>query len=440
MKTVSLRRQINLRILLASLSVLLLGVVLAVWQARQSVQAELDSALNLATQLIQLTFREDSSGGKIRVDDWLPHFVSLQQTRNMSIELKQADGTSVNFSGDRARHYGNAPPKWFMRLLSVKLTNVEHQLTSADGKPASLVIQVNPIDEMSEAWQESCGFLVTLAVMTAITFMAVNLLFGKTLRTITVIVEALKNIERGDYQQKLPNFAIQEYDNIAKAINHMTSVLDETYQENKALTQHTLQIQEAERQALAKELHDELGQSLTAIKVMATTSKSDKANRGEIADTIIAVCDHLVIVVRSMMRHLHPLVLSELGLKACLEDLLNHWTQRSPQLNLNLNCPDKVEYLGQNVSIQVFRIVQECLTNIVRHANADEASVNLSMSSGQMLCLEIVDNGEGCDWSETKKGFGLLGIRERITSLGGELTIQTAYRQGMKISANIPLT
>ena len=93
----------------------------------------------------------------------------------------------------------------------------------------------------------------------------------------------------------------------------MAGVMAATSEANKALTLHTLQIQEAERQRLAQDLHDELGQSLAAIKVMATAAKNDKASTAQIADTIISVCDHLIAVVRSMMRNLHPLVLSELG-------------------------------------------------------------------------------------------------------------------------------
>ena len=90
------------------------------------------------------------------------------------------------------------------------------------------------------------------------------------------------------------------------------------------------------------------------------------------------------------------------------------------------------------MTIQVFRIVQECITNIIRHAKATEATINLKIASEKMLRLEVMDNGQGCDLTEAKKGFGLLGIRERVKSLGGELNIQTGHHQGMKISVNIP--
>jgi two-component system, NarL family, sensor histidine kinase UhpB len=437
--TVSLRYQINIRIVLTSIIILILGGMIAIWQARLSVKTELDSSLNLAAQLIQLNFQNESQRSTVDVDAWLPRFVSLEQTRHLTIQLQQPTGNIVNFSAKAKPVNESIPPQWFLQLLSAQSPKIEQRLTNADGKPISLIIQANPNDEISEAWQESCAFFATLVIMTAITFITVNLLFGKTLKAIRSIVDSLKAIEHGNYQQKLPAFSTQEYDSIAKAINHTADVLDAAHKENSALSRHSLQIQEDERQHLAKELHDELGQSLTAIKVMATSSKNDKANSVQIADTIITVCDHLITVVGSMMRNLHPLVLTELGLKASLEDLLNHWAQRHPELSISLDCADVVDKLEQKITIQVFRIVQECLTNIIRHAKATEVTIHLEINPEKMLQLEIVDNGQGCLLSETKKGFGLLAIRERIKSLDGVLTIQTAQQQGMKITANIPL-
>jgi two-component system sensor histidine kinase UhpB len=220
-------------------------------------------------------------------------------------------------------------------------------------------------------------------------------------------------------------------------------VLNTIQQENRALTQHSLEIQEDERQRLSQELHDELGQSLTAIKVMAVTAAHKKADIKQATDTILRVCDHLMTVVRSMMHQLHPLVLTELGLKATMEDLLNHWAIRNPELKFTLDCPDDIDALEQKISIQLFRVVQECLTNIVRHARASQATISLEMirtsSMEKTLRLRITDNGQGCDDEKLKSGFGLLGIRGRINSLGGKLAVQTQPKQGMSITASIPL-
>jgi two-component system sensor histidine kinase UhpB len=436
----SLRYQINLRILLTSFIILVLGGSVAIWQARGAVSKEIDSSLNLARQLIQLNFPQAQQNA-FDVSAWLPRFVSLEQTRHLQIHLQKTSGEMVKFSAGHKRPVGlDLPPSWFIHWVTAHYPSVEQQLPTADGQHISLFIQADPLDEISEAWKESRAFFISLGVMAALTFLAVNLVFNKAFTTIAVIVDALKAIEQGCYQQKLPEFAIEEYDQIAKAINHMTATLDTAHKENRALTLHSLQIQEAERQYLSQELHDELGQSLTAIKVMAVTAQKQPANIGQISDTICQVCDHLITVVRSMMRHLHPLMLTELGLKATLEDLLNHWSNRYPALQVELDCPDTVDKLPSAVTIQLFRVVQECLTNIVRHAEASTASVHLEINDNRHLVLRVADNGQGCMPESIQSGFGLLGMRERINSLGGQFSVTTLPDQGMSIIASIPLS
>jgi two-component system, NarL family, sensor histidine kinase UhpB len=431
---VSLRHQINTRIILASVFILFLASIISIWQARSSVKKELDSSLKLANQLIQINIHNP-----IALDSWLPHFLSLEQSRHLSIRLYQPSGEILEFSSKNPQIGQKPPPAWYVRLISAESQKIEQHLTGKDGKAFSLIIQANPMDEIGEAWQESLNLFSILVLLMALVILMVNLLFNKAFKAISGIVNTLKAIEQGNYAARLPEFTVSEYNDIANAVNHMAAVLDATRSENQALTGHILQIQEEERQLLAKEMHDELGQSLTAVKVLATTAKNIKGNPAPIANKIIDICDHLSVVVQSMMRHLHPLALTELGLKASLEDLLNHWLEGHPDLILTLSCPDTADNLDHKITIQIFRVVQECLTNIMRHADATQAHVRLELKPDKRLLLEIVDNGKGCDLKETKKGFGLLGIRERITILGGNLSIQTEHQQGMKICAEIPL-
>ncbi|MEI6332960.1 MAG: histidine kinase [Methylococcaceae bacterium] len=440
----SLRYQINLRILISSLCILLLGGSIAVWQARDAVEKEVDSSINLAVQLITFGFSQ-ASQAPFNETDWFPKFNSLNQTRHLSIQLKAPSGEIISVAHkNQQTNYQEKPPHWFVALVEGQHPKAEHLITTFGGKQLTLIIQANPLDEITEVWQESIAFFSSLLLLTLFTFLAVNLAFNKALKSIAIIVNGLKIIETGQYRRKLPDFSIQEYDSIAKAINHLAGELNITQQENRALTQHSLEIQEDERQRLSQELHDELGQSLTAIKVMAATAAHKKADIKQATDTIMSVCDHLMTVVRSMMHQLHPLVLTELGLKASMEDLLSHWAIRNPSLKLTLDCPDDVDALEQKISIQVFRIVQECLTNIVRHARANQAIISLEImrlsSMEKTLRLCITDNGQGCDGEKLKSGFGLLGMRERINSLGGQLAVQTEPKQGMSIIASIPLT
>jgi len=434
----SLRYQINIRILFSSLCILLFGGSIAVWQARQAVNEEIDASVNLAAQLILFGFSQSLSNEA----DWLSRINSLKETRHLHIQLQSPSGQILNIPNkERGNSDGELPPQWFIALVGGKNSQTEQPLVTADGKQFNLLIQANPLDEITEVWGESLTFFISLSALTLLTFLAVHLAFNKALNSIAIIVNALENIEKGRYLEKLPAFSTLEYDSIAKAINHMTDQLNKAQQENRALTQHSLEIQEDERKRLAQELHDELGQSLTAIKVMAVTAAHQKADIRQTTEAIVSISDHLMTVVRSMMRQLHPLVLTELGLKAAIEDLMGHWASRHPELHLSLDCSDRVDELNQKITIQIFRVVQECLTNIVRHAQATQASIALQIEQvpEERLKLEVRDNGQGCADGNIKSGFGLLGMKERIQSLGGDFSMDARPQYGMNIVASIPL-
>lgn len=436
----SLRYQISIRILLISLFILILGGSIAIWQARSAVSEEVDSSINLALQLIKIGIGDTTSSG-MNETDWMYRLSALEQTRHLNIQLKKPSGQLINITRNRQpAELKEMPPAWFINLVVREYPEAEYRITTHDNNPLTLIIQANPLDEITEVWKESIGFFTTILMLVLLSFLAVHLVFNKTLKAINTIVENLKLIETGEYRIKLPDFSIQEYDSIAKAINHMTAVLDKTRQQNRALTQHSLEIQEEERQHLSQELHDEFGQSLTAIKVMAVTAEHQNSDTKKIANSIIGICDHLMIVVRSMMQQLHPMILTELGLKATLEDLVSHWTERNPDLSITMQCHDAVDHLDKKITIQVFRIIQECLTNIIRHANASSVTISLNMSSQpDLLDLSVSDNGQGCHPDTVSSGFGLLGMKERIKSLGGDFNMQSYPGDGMKITARIPI-
>ena len=433
----SLRYQINIRIVLISLCILLLGGSVGLWQARQAVSNEVDSSISLALQLIKLGVGIN----KTHQTDWIFRLSSLEQTRHLNIQLKTATGKVIDISSDSPPSISDkTPPEWFIKLVLDKYPKVEYPIETFNGSPLTLIIQANPMDEIAEVWAESIAFFVSLIALVLLTFLSVQLVFNKTIKSIHSIIEHLKGIETGDYQKKLADFSIREYDDIAKAINHMVGVLDNTEKQNRALTQHSLEIQEEERQHLSQELHDEFGQSLTAIKVMAVTAAHEKSDTQKITASMIEICDHLMTVVRLMMKQLHPLILTELGLKATLEDLLHHWQIRHTATAFTLQCDDGVDLMDKTIVIQVFRVIQESLTNIIRYADATQVTIRLQIDDEMhTLVVAVTDNGVGCDLDQLTSGFGLLGMKERIKLLGGDFKIHSQINNGMQIKAEIPL-
>ena len=153
----SLRYQINLRIFISSLCILLLGGSIAVWQARKSVDKEVDSSINLAVQLITFGFSQATYAPQTETD-WLPQFNALKETRHLSIQLKQPSGEVATFSPQQT-HQREKPPQWFINLVKGRHPKAEHPITTQGGKRLTLIIQANPLDEITEAWEESLDFL-----------------------------------------------------------------------------------------------------------------------------------------------------------------------------------------------------------------------------------------------------------------------------------------
>lgn len=218
--------------------------------------------------------------------------------------------------------------------------------------------------------------------------------------------------------------------------------------ETRLLAKHMDEVQEAERRHLARELHDELGQCLTAIKTDAVlirnrTEDNEPRIHGS-AQAIIDTASHIYDVVHNMITRLRPSPLDDLGLVPTLEQSIASWQQREPDIDFKLHSSGKLDNLNEAMNMTVFRVVQEAITNAVRHAEASRIDVSVDAQQGgdnEQITIEIVDNGKGMVVKDfhSDVDFGLLGMRERAQSLGGEFTLESQPGDGVKIKIMIPL-
>jgi len=220
-------------------------------------------------------------------------------------------------------------------------------------------------------------------------------------------------------------------------------------QGNRFLIHKSLAVQEEERRNLARELHDELGQCTTAIQADAEIIHDLSRQRNPAIETsaraILDVSARIYDVVHSMMQRLRPGVLDDLGLIAALQEELDAWRARHPDIECRFSTAGDLSALGEAINITVYRIVQESLTNIAKHADANEVSIRLGRDNGiegehAGLLLCISDNGRGMEPDVRSRGLGLIGMRERIEALNGCFTIHSAPGEGMTIEASIPVT
>lgn len=431
----SLRTLINLRIVFSVVLILIIGGATAVWQARQSVEKEVQTSIKMALQMIDFGFAQVPVSSRYG-DKWLSEVKGLQQTKYLQISITEQGVEPVKFiTQSRVDDSSSKPPNWFVDATKAGQFTETYDVLMADDSIKTLLITADPMDEIIEAWGESKAFFWSIVGMLWIIFLLVNLVFHSVLWSVTTILSGLQQVGQGHYGLELPQFKIQEFEAIALEVDAMSLALKTAEESNQTLARHTMHIQETERQTMSHALHDEMAQSLTAIKAMAVTSKQANADITAIADSTIKVCDHLSVVVRSMMRTLHPLSLAELGLRATLTDLISEWQRHTPRLHIDLDYDDKLEQLNSEVTIHVYRIVQECLTNVVRHSQATQVSVLLE-KRGNTVWMTVSDNGVGGQVGQ--QGFGVLGMQERAKNLGGKFLFESVANQGVNVVVQLP--
>jgi PAS domain S-box-containing protein len=219
--------------------------------------------------------------------------------------------------------------------------------------------------------------------------------------------------------------------------------LKESQQELRELSARVLEAREEEKTRIARELHDELGQLLTALKMDLSSLKENlpgEALRAK-ADEMDRLLDQTVGATRRISADLRPLMLDDLGLAEAAGWLVEDFGRRSGIASrLELSGGEALEGLAKSVSTAVYRAIQESLTNIARHAGAKSAWVTLAVQE-QWILVEVEDDGRGIAPEDLAKSrsLGLKGMRERISYLGGSLDIARAARGGTRLRVRLPL-
>lgn len=241
-----------------------------------------------------------------------------------------------------------------------------------------------------------------------------------------------------DHGRTVVQMAITDVSESARAQRE----LERSRRELRRLSASLVNAREDERRRIARELHDELGQRLTALKMELSSLKGVRSAPPPDArvDAMVEMVDDTVASVRRIATELRPLMLDDLGLNAAIEWLADGWARRMG-VTVRQHLPRRDAPLPEGTAIAVYRMVQEALTNIARHAHATEVSIALRRAGGR-LTLEVRDNGVGLDTASMFRegSHGLMGIRERAYMLGGEFEVAAAGGGGTRLTVRLPLT
>ncbi len=221
----------------------------------------------------------------------------------------------------------------------------------------------------------------------------------------------------------------------------------ELLQQNRNLTQRLFQTQEKERRHLARELHDDNSQWLTALRmhahILAGHCHGAKPEVRESIKDIENISSQMHKSIRRMIRDLRAVDLNEIGLEDSIKELVSHWQELYPQTHCVLNIKGTFENLNNMLGITIYRIIQESLTNVAKHAEADNVTIQLSRNNNQsessdIISLQIQDDGKGLDYKDQNNGFGLAGMRERVLAARGEFECNRLPGKGALIEVRLP--
>jgi two-component system sensor histidine kinase UhpB len=447
----SLRARLNIILALILMLGLAVNVMRLVLEAGPRVRAEDQSVIRLAREFIGtlVVSLNETSDPQAQLDRTIQ---DLNRLRHVSI-TKQGDIAAAGPSvPDRtSRDDASSAPAWFVALIHPEQTSVSIPV-SIRGKSGSLVITSHPDDEISEIWD---GIVTQLEVGSAIAvalFLITIMVVSRALAPLQSLSEAMKSIEAGRYGTRVKPDGSPELAAICGKLNHLAATLEEAVEERRRLAEQAVSAQDAERKGIARELHDEFGPYLFALRAHASSlmriaDAPEPSTEGlrKHGSAILEQLNALQQFNRRVLERLRPVGLAELGLFEAIGALVRLWQQAHPDVVIKTSISPLLCETGETADLTIYRTVQEALTNVFRHAGATTVNVTVGpteRTSGSMrgnygcALVQVRDNGRGLK-PDHKLGLGLTGMRERIVALGGTLTVASSAA-GVRVEAIIP--
>jgi two-component system sensor histidine kinase UhpB len=443
----SLQLKLNLMITVFLLMLLSASSIFVVKNASEDVRAEVASTANLALHLLDAEIIHYTSDF-----GWLSNSSNSHQSifrlqelgsiRHLKIEFYDVYG-KLRESNHQFRNGKIAPPPaWFVQAMNLSASTLqEHRRTIViNGRHiGDLIITADPSYEIAEIWDDAVGYLTLLIASFLLINSFVFLAVRSTFKPVGKIIDGLDEMEKGNFSKRLPVINQIELRAISQKFNVMADALQKSTSNNRRLTQQIIRLQEIERKTLAQDIHDEIGQYLTAIHVDASAIVGSRnlSLAKESAQAISVLSMQMMDIVRELLQRLRPRAIDDLGLELALKELVAYWKLRQKRLLVSQSIPESLGQIDEDVSITIYRMVQECLTNISKHAHAKRIVVMVKDES-KFVVISVEDDGVGFNTEVARQGYGLLGMKERVQGLGGVMEVVSVAGRGTKINAKIP--
>jgi two-component system sensor histidine kinase UhpB len=443
--------RLRIHLIVGALTLLFLAALLAqqVDDMRKSVNEEVVAANRVAAQLLRRAVWGHAAQGPQVLADYLK---GMGRVRSNDITLLDAQGAELYRSPPSSYKEGRNAPSWFESLVSP--TPSVQTIRFPDG---TLVVRANASRAALDAWEEFVVLVGWSLLLLVAANAAVFWLVGRAVRPFGRIVAALNQLESGRFDVELPRLAGREAAAIGEAFNRMVGMLRKNIagERRAAIAERELSDRrdlarwvageiEQERRSIARELHDELGQSVTAIRSMALSiaqrmrgvdEESERAAR-----LIAEESSRLYEAMHGLIPRLAPLVLDNFGLREALSDLVERTRRSHPGVRIELDAQLAEARPSSEVALTLYRAAQEGITNALRHGHA--RSLRLQVRCGDDgIALQLVDDGKGlpADWPEGVGQRGLRWLAERVESVGGRCQVEPSGAGGVCLRVRVPL-
>lgn len=445
----SLRARINLLLALVLTLGLAVNVMRLAMEASPRVQAEDQSVIRLAREFVETIVGglNEAADPQARLDQIIG---DLKRLRHVSIARQtDADVAAPAATRDEGED-ALSVPAWFVALVHPVKLSVNVPIT-INGKNTALVITSIPNDEIAEIWD---GILTQLEVGSAVAlalFLITMTVVGRALAPLASLSRAMTEIEHGHYDVHIEPSGAPELAAICTKLNQLATTLGEAVEDKRQLAERAVSLQDLEREEIARELHDEFGPYLFALRVhagalvrLAKESAPDADGVRKHGSAILEQVNELQQFTRRILERLRPVGLAELGLGEALRALLRLWNDSHPEVAIETTISHALGETGDTADLTIYRIVQEALTNVFRHARATAVNVSIEpakrsngmQGSREFALVRVWDNGRGLKPNQ-KFGLGLTGMRERLLALGGTLNVVSG-EGGVTIEALVP--
>jgi len=441
---------LKLRLVLIPSIILALGLAASIglelaW-APQRVRAEVSTGMQLGRILVIAAVADASALGSPQAA--LERLtVELPKVRHVTFRI--VTGSQMLAAGELPELVDIARarvPAWFVHLFNLNLKMELFPIVVRGATVGQVAMLSNPLDEIADIWSDLSRLCVILIAASGAIVGLILWTVYRALRPIADLQRGFDRLEHGDYAARLKPIRVPELARIGEQFNSLACSLAQVTDDNHRLIDALINLQEAERKEIAHELHDEAGPVLFGIRAEAASilgiCRRDDARPAPIAERAEAIgrlTDGMQRTNARILARLRPLALDTLGLAEALRELVAGWQEQCPGIAFSIRAED-VRLDDAAAELALYRVVQECLTNVARHADAHRVEVCLKRADGGSgaVSLLVRDDGRGLP-AGLRFGFGLMGMSERVRALHGRLAVGKAAIGGAEIAVTIPL-